>query len=207
MSKQIRKASIEDAIAFIDIKSTLSFKHVNGSTTTGGFLLGTDLNTYHHYIREASCLVAEVNNNIVGFGILFNDELLRNSSIWKRRSTANWLVDLQHYEKQVLCYFEQLAFLPGHRSLVLSLAYKLVNEMFMTGAQTLVTTTVREPIVNLAAIPFIRAVNGIHAGLIDEEYAFIGHIKSDIYFIERKKFYDQTRRHPLMPRIASNLIN
>lgn len=207
MSKQIRRANIEDADTFIEIKSTLSFKHVNGSTTTGGFLLGTNLKTYQLYIRDASCLVAEVNGKVVGFGILFNDKQLRNSDIWKRRANANWMIDLQLYENQILCYFEQLAFLPGHRSMVLSLAYKLVSEMFDGGAQTLVTTTVREPIVNLAAIPFIQAVDGIHAGQIDEEYAFIGHIKSDIYFIEKEKFYTHTHQHPLFPRLIANLTH
>lgn len=188
----------DDAAAFILIKNQLSFTQADGSTSKGGFLLGTDIDTYRKYIEQAHCLVAEVNEEVVGFGIIFRDEMLRNSDVWKRRHQANWQIDLTHYEHQKLCYFEQLAFLNGHRRLVISLAYHLVKWVFDLGYQTLFTTTVREPILNLAAIPFIRAVSGILAGNIDETYPVIGHINSDIYLLEAETFYVRTASHPLL---------
>jgi hypothetical protein len=198
MKSQIRIARPTDAPAFIAIKNQLSFTQTDGSTSKGGFLLGTDIDTYRYYIDNAFCLVAEVNEEIVGFGIIFSDEMLRSSDVWNRRHLANWFIDLSKYEHHRLCYFEQLAFLNGHRRLVISLAYHLVKWVFDIGYQTLLTTTVREPILNLAAIPFIKAVSGVHAGNIDEEYPLIGRIKSDIYLLEAASFYERTAKHPLL---------
>jgi hypothetical protein len=206
MKSQIRVARPGDAPSFISIKNQLSFTQSEGSTSKGGFLLGTDIATYREYINEAFCLVAEVDGEVVGFGIIFSDEMLRASDVWNRRHQANWFIDLPQYEHHRLCYFEQLAFLPGHRRLVISLAYHLVKRVFDRGYQTLLTTTVREPILNLAAIPFIRTVSGIHAGNIDEEYPLIGRIKSDIYLLEASSFYEQTAKHPLLGMVEGMTI-
>ena len=191
MSSLLRIAKKEDASSFIDIKNQLPITRADGTTTRGGFLLGTDLKTYEHYIETCFCLVAEVNHKVVGFGIIFDDDQLRRSHIWQRRELANWNVDLRHYESEMLCYFEQLAFLEGHKRLVIQLAYNLVKWAFRKNHSILFTTTVNKPITNLAAVPFINSVAGIKAGNIDEVYPSIGPINSDIYIIERQLFYKQ----------------
>lgn len=199
MSTIIRKAEWKDAPAFVRIKDQLPLTLTSGGSTKGGFLLGTDLKTYRNYIQNAYCLVATTGKNVVGFGILLPDRLLRESEVWKKRHWATWYVDLPVYEKQNLCYFEQLAFLPGHRKTVLKLSYNLMKWAFEEGHETLFTTTVNKPVLNLAAIPFIKAAGGIHAGNIDEVYPRIGAINSDIYLMASGVFFQKTEAHPLYP--------
>jgi len=204
MSTIIRRAVPEDAAAFVQIKDQLPLKLSDGGTTKGGFLLGTDLKTYKNYIKNAYCLVATTEAGLVGFGILLPDRLLRESEVWKKRQHADWYIDLPFYEKQNLCYFEQLAFLPGHRKTVLKLSYNLVKWAFDEGHQTLFATTVNKPVLNLAAIPFIKAAGGIHAGNIDEVYPRIGAINSDIYLMASGLFFQKAEAHPLYPVFAAN---
>jgi hypothetical protein len=143
----------------------------------------------------------------VGFGIIFPDAVLRGSDIWVRRHTAAWGVDLGYYEPQRLCYFEQFAFLSGYKRSAVALAYNLVKGAFNAGAQTLFTTTVNKPILNLAAIPFINAVDGIKAGNIDETYPVFGHINSDIYLVDAGVFFEKVRAHPLYEFCEANTID
>ncbi len=204
MSTIIRRALPEDAAAFVQIKDQLPLKLSDGGSTKGGFLLGTDLKTYQSYIQNAYCLVAATEQGVVGFGILLPDRLLRESEVWKKRHRAAWYIDLPFYEKQNLCYFEQLAFLPGHRKTVLKLSYTLVKWAFEEGHQTLFATTVNKPVLNLAAIPFIKAAGGIHAGNIDEVYPSIGAINSDIYLMASGLFFQKSAAHSLYPLFAAN---
>lgn len=205
MSTIIRRAVPEDAIAFVQIKDQLPLTLSDGSSTKGGFLLGTDLKTYRNYIKNAYCLVATTEQGVVGFGILLPDHLLRESEVWKKRHHAAWYIDLPFYEKQNLCYFEQLAFLPGHRKTVLKLSYNLVKWAFEEGHQTLFATTVNKPVLNLAAIPFIKAAGGIHAGNIDEVYPNIGAINSDIYLMASGLFFQKAQAHSLYPVFGQTL--
>lgn len=85
------------------------------------------------------------------------------------------------------------------------LAYNLVKWVFDLGYETLFTTTVKEPVLNLAAIPFINAVDGIKAGSIQEVYPKIGLINSDIYLIDSKAFDRKTKIHNLYPFFQNNL--
>ena len=179
----------------------------DGSTTTGGVLLGTDASTYRFFIEQAHCLVAEKEGQIVGFGIILPDHLLRTSDIWRKRAQATWQVNLEKYEPQRLCYFEQLAFLPGNKRLVLILAYNLVKWAFDLGCETLFATTVNQPVLNLAAIPFIRAVHGIKAGNIDEEYPLIGPINSDIFLLSSENFHQYSRTHKLFPFVSQHSVS
>lgn len=204
MNRKIRKARIEDAEAFIAIKDQLSFQKSDGSSTKGGFLLGTDLNTYRKYIRESLCYVAEVDEKVVGFGIVIHDEQMRASDIWTRRHQAKWTIDIDEYEQKKLCYFEQLAFLSGYRSLVVLLAYQMAKESLDSGAEFLFTTTVRKPIINLAAVPFILSVEGKKVGQIDEVYPIVGPILSDIYLVDLKFFKEKAKQHRLYSLIERN---
>lgn len=207
MNTIIRKAQVEDAEAFIAIKNQLPITLVDGETTTGGFLLGTDVETYRSYIETEYCLVAELNSEVIGFGIILSDKCLRESDVWEKRYDAKWNIDLSVYEEKRLCYFEQLAFLKGNRKSVLILAYNLVKWVFDKGYDTLFTTTVNKPILNLAAIPFIHAVSGIKAGNIDEVYPLIGQINSDIYLIEAEVFYEKVLTLPLSSFFQENTLS
>lgn len=194
-----------DAVWMHRIKEQLPIDLNGDATSKGGFLLGTTIEQYRHYIAEAHCLVAEVDDAVVGFGIIITNDALRRSDVWVRRQQASWNIELSKYEPLHLTYFEQLGFLAGYKRLAIKLAYKLIRTVFDEGCDALFTTTVHEPIKNLAAVPFIQAADGTLAGNIDEEYPVIGHINSDIYVIERAIFYESTARHPLYPFLTTAL--
>jgi len=207
MNSCIRVARKDDAKHFIEIKNQLTFETTNGNNSTGGFLLGTDLATYEFYITNGYCLVAEINHKVIGFGIILGDKLLRKSDLWQRKDEVNWDVDISCYQDKTIGYIEQLAFLKENRRLALKLAYNLAKWVFDKGTDALFTTTVNQPVVNLAALPFIHALSGIKIGEVDEFYPSFGPIKSDIHLIESNNFYKSTKSHPLFNYLNSDLIS
>lgn len=187
---KIRKAVEKDAPYFIEIKNQLTFQNVEGTTTKGGFLLGTDVEMYKTYIRNEIVLVAENAGKIIGFGIVLKDETVRKTDVWQKRNLVHWQVDIEKYSKQPICYFEQLAFIPGYSRAVIRLCYEIIQIAFQQHA-ALFTTTVEAPILNLAAVPYILRAGGTKIGVIEESYPIIGNITSSIYMILKKDFEDQ----------------
>lgn len=192
----LRRARPADAHSFFHLKERLPIPADSSETSKGGFLLGTTVDQYTTYINDAHCIVAEDGGEVIGFGIIIPDEMLRKTDIWTKRHNVDWNIPLETYERVRLSYFEQLAFLPNRRRLAVQLAYNLVKEVFNNNTQALFTTTVNKPIKNLAAIPFIKAANGIHAGNIDEYYPVVGAINSDIYIIDRSSFEQALKTRP-----------
>lgn len=197
MSMRMRRARIEDAALFAAIKDQLPMPLSDESTGSGGFLLGTDEPTYREYIKSSHCIVAEQAGNVTGFAIILPDTELRRSDVWQKRHLATWHVALEEYESQELCYFEQFAFLPGHKRSAVALAYLAASLAFDSSATTLFATSVSKPTLNLAALPFIHAAGGLHAGNIDEHYPIFGDINSDIWLVEKATFKKRADHHPL----------
>ncbi len=200
MRNLIRPSIPDDASDFLRIKERLALRSASGRSIQGGFLLGTDLETYKDYISSGNCLTAITDDEIVGFGIAFSDTIFRSTAIWHRRHLIQGDMDLTQWANRTMCYVEQLAVLPGHSRIALSLAYRLVEAMFRSGHDLMITTTVSQPCLNLAAVPLILAVGGHKIGQIDEMYPQIGPITSDIYIVEADQFEKQTRSNPV--RIA-----
>jgi hypothetical protein len=195
----IRKATLADAPAIFSLKEKLPLRSDGDKTSKGGFLLGTTLEKYVEYINDAYCLVAENRDEIIGFGIIIPDEMLRDTEMWQKRNLVDWKVNISAYEPMKLSYFEQFAFLPGNRRIAVRLAYNLVKKTFDSGAEALFTTTVHKPVKNLAAVPFIYSADGVFAGNIDEYYPIVGQINSDIYVMDRTAFANALVKHPLLP--------
>lgn len=189
MSIIIRNGRIEDASHFVKIKERLSFSNsVQNTGRSGGFLLGCDEETYANYIRYGDSLVCLKNDKMIGFGILFPDEILRQSDLWRQRSGAQWEVDPTPYESLKLSYVEQLAFLPGNRYYSSMVAMLLADRAFKNQCEALVATTVIHPVKNVSALPYILAAGGFGAGTINELYPNIGEIRSRIYVILYNNF-------------------
>lgn len=206
MSITIRKAIAGDEAAMLHIKNALPLKTADGKTVRGGFLLGTDEATYRQYIEDAICFVAEDDGRVVGFAIIFPDAMVRTSDVWARRGEATWHIDIEDWESKQLAYFEQFAFLPGYRRVAVVLAYNIIRHVFDAGADALFTTTVHEPVINLAPLPFIAAACGIKAGNINEVYPLVGHINSDIYLIEPDGFSIGVAQHALHSFFEANTL-
>ncbi len=203
---KIRKATTNDVEDFINVKNQLPFKYTDGRTSSGGFLLGTDKETYLKYIINDYCLVAENKSGIVGFGIMLRDESVRKSDVWTKRHQATWEIDIAEYESKKICYFEQLAFLKGHSRTVMSLAYNLTCWAFEEGHSYFFTTAVKYPVTNLAAVPYILKASGKKIGNIDEIYPVIGQINSDIYMIGATNFYATAKASKLRPFLDKHYI-
>ena len=203
MKQMIRRSVLNDALHFISIKNKLSMPLDSNTTTQGGFLLGTDLDTYKYYIKEGICYSALSFHEVVGFGIVLPNEVVRKSNLWGRRRAAGWNININEIEQNNIAYFEQLAFLNGHRKLVLRLAYKMAKVAFEGGAEFILTTTVKEPIKNLASLPFIHVVGGKKIGSIKENYIVVGELVSDIYLISKTAFHQKVQELPYYDLLTS----
>ncbi len=206
MKIKIRKAIASDVDGFVSIKDQLPLRYTDGRITRGGFLLGTDGKTYLHYILNDYCLIAEKDGHMIGFGIILKDSSVKRSDIWQRRFDAQWNIKIEDFEKKNICYFEQLAFVNGYSREVIKLAYNLVCWAFAAGHQHLFTTTVREPILNLAAVPYIIKASGSLVGHIHENYPLIGAIRSDIYKIDPDLMYRSVAQSALYPFLKTHYI-
>ena len=77
MKRLIRPSCLADAVHFVGIKERLPLDTESDHTQQGGFLLGTDLDTYQFYVDHGSCLSAEVGGEVVGFGIMLPNHLVK----------------------------------------------------------------------------------------------------------------------------------
>ncbi len=196
MNQRIRKSILQDAGHFVRIKNQLPLPAENTETARGGFLLGTGIDTYKFYIENGYCLTALDRDKIVGFGIILPKKIVEKSELWEKRNTVKWRVDFRKIENKNLGYIEQLAFVKTYRKLSAILSYNLVKKGFETGADYLLTTTVRKPVTNTAAIPYIKSIGGIKIGNIDEHYPEAGNINSDIYLMEKNLFFKKIKELP-----------
>ena len=206
MNQKIRVSILEDAEHFIRIKDNLPLNTNSEDTQQGGFLLGTDLETYQFYIQHGQCLTAISSDEIIGFGILLPNHLVKQSEVWEKRNSANWSIDLATIENSNIAYIEQMAFLRKNQKLVLILAYNLIHSAFEHGAEYILTTTVRKPVLNLAAIPLIRAAGGKKVGNIDEVYPQVGQINSDLYLMEKDVFYQTIKKRVIYDFLIANTL-
>ncbi len=204
MNHIIRKSELQDAPHFVRIKNALPLPATTNATKNGGFLLGTDIPTYQFYIEHGSCLTAEKDGKIIGFGIVLPNHIIRESELWKKRNSVNWAINIRLLEQSNIAYFEQLAFIQGRRKISMQLAYQVAKSAFDKGAEFILTTTVNKPIANKAAIPYITAIGGRKIGNIDETYPQVGAINSDIYLIAKNDFFNKLKKLPYYPILTSN---
>ena len=206
IKNNIKTSIPKEAKDFVKLKNKLPLPALGNSVTKGGFILGTNESTYQFYIEVGICLTAKSDDNIVGFGILLPDEIIRNGELWKKRKEVNWTIDIQLIESKNIAYIEQLAFIEGNKKLALKLAYNLINKAFVNGVDYVLTTTVRKPILNLAAIPLIRAAGGKLVGNINENYPGFNQVNSDIYLIKKENFYKNIEKLKIHSFLKKNEI-
>jgi len=206
MNPKIRTSTLVDAEHFIRIKECLPLNAESKQTKQGGFLLGTDIDTYKFYIQHGICFTAVAFEEIVGFGILLPNQIIRESELWEKRKTVDWSVDLATLENSNIAFLEQMAFLKGNRKLTLILSYNLAHAAFGNGADYILTTTVKKPVTNEAAIPLIHAVGGREVGNIDEIYPKVGMINSDIYLMDKTSFYQRIKKLAVHDFLMENAL-
>lgn len=206
MTIKLRPARKGDEADFYRIKKSLPMPLVN-ETARGGFLLGTNVETYRFFIENALVNVLEKEDKIVGFAVVLPDDLLRGSDLWKRKDEIEWEMDEPRdlIEKK-LCYFEQLAVLPGveRRFYGVALALVTLREAFETH-EAMFATIVLEPVFNRASIAFLESVGGKRVGATKEFYPEFGDLVSAIYSLERETFSEYLSKHPLKNKVLQQI--
>jgi ribosomal protein S18 acetylase RimI-like enzyme len=188
MAVTLRRATLQDAAAFLEIKAQLHLSRQ--SSRSGGFLLGTTQERYSYFVEHDEVWVLEDTSitKVVGFAIVLGDKTLRESELWQKKDHAELRPELVAVlEAQKLSYYEQLACLPSYRSYGKYLAFRALSES-LHHHQHLLTTVVRLPVHNRAALPFIDLVGFKKIGCIAEVYPEYGGVHSDIYHLSLGAF-------------------
>lgn len=193
---QLRRATPADLDAVLAIKRALPMPRSgpeHGETTSGGFLLGSDASTYAELLAVARLWLLEIDGAPVGFSVTLDDPVLRASPVWARQAQIEWQHDFDPVGAlgRRIGYFDQLAVLPRLRSRYwgAALALRALAELFEDEAHELVlTTTVLEPIINRAALPYLARVGARTVGRLAERYEGVGHIVSAIHAIEAVRY-------------------
>lgn len=189
MSGTLRRAQLRDLSAIIALKTELRL--CEGRSSAGGFLLGTTPDVYAEWIRTACFWVLEFPQGVSGFAIGLADETLRQSAIWTRRRELDCdPAFIAGLESKKIGYFEQLAVArdAASRRFAALLAMRVCDDLFGDGHEHIVTTTVREPVTNRAAWPFLRRAGATLIGTIDEVYPEAGAVRSDVHVIDAVDF-------------------
>ncbi|MDQ2745665.1 MAG: hypothetical protein M3T96_00175 [Acidobacteriota bacterium] len=207
MTLKLRAARKGDEAEFYRIKKNLPMPSAAIETARGGFLLGTNVETYRFFIENAFVNVLEKAGEIVGFAVVLPDALLRISDLWMRKNEIDWAdgepTDL--IEKQ-LCYFEQLAVLPDtkYRFYGVSLALATLRQAFETH-EAMFATTVVKPVCNRASVPLLESVGGQRVGCVNEYYPEFGDLVSAIYLLKREGFTASLAKHPLKAKVFQQI--
>ena len=186
-SYRVRPATLQDLDALITLKSDLMFTDTStdGISTTGGFLLGSDPQEYRYKLSTGLVWVLE-GERIEGLALVLGDQVFRESEIWKRRDLVRW--DTVPAYEQRFAYFDQLAVRPGlARTHVPLLASVALLDAYMDGVDALISTTVKRPIKNLAAVPYLTAIGAKIVGELDETYPDFGDLTSDVWRVDRHR--------------------
>lgn len=186
----LRRATLDDIDAMLAVKKVLMMPLANGATPLGGFLLGSSREQYALFVEHAVVYILEDSGAdlVAGFSIALPDSIIRASDLWQRKEMIAWhQLDWKNVEQEKVGYFEQLAVVPERRYRLYApaLALRTLLALFESGHHHLFTTVVRKPLHNLAAVPLLEGIGARIVGEIDEEYAEVGHILSDIYYLDR----------------------
>jgi ribosomal protein S18 acetylase RimI-like enzyme len=188
----LRRATAADLDAIVAIKRGLPMPS-GDRTTVGGFLLGSAEEVYRELLEVARVWVLEVGGEPVGFSLTLDDAVLRGSPLWARRERIEWEPDFDVELAQQLrvAYFDQLAVLPAVRRRYWGAAlalHALAEQFDEAGHDLVLTTTVVEPIVNRAALPYLARVGARICGRIEEHYPDAGRVLSAIYAITEPRY-------------------
>lgn len=164
---RLRRAVAEDAPALLNIKRALRLPP-DGEPGRGGFLLGTTLEQYRHFIAHDWVLIAESAEGIVGFAVVLDHETLQRSDVWRKRAAVQFTVPASAFGTRP-AYFEQLAFLlhPEARTYAKYVSF-LSAKRALEQHDGVLTTVVRKPFHNRAVLPFLSVTGFERVGEIEE---------------------------------------
>ena len=182
---KLRRAIDQDVPGMLALKKQLAFQVQDGQSTRGGFLLGTTAQGYREKLRDGLVWILE-DTQLEGFAIVLPDASFKQSEVWQSRHAVSGDVPIDAFEAMSLGYFDQLAVRPGaSRRYSAALALTAMVDLMQTGVDAMITATVVEPVVNLAAVPLVKRMGGVCIGRLDEHTPEVGDLVSDIWVVAR----------------------
>lgn len=183
---ELRRGGLDDIDDMLAIKRALPLSREGPSTRRGGFILGTDRAGYRQLVTVGRVWLLRLDGQTVGYATAYPDPVLRASELWSRRERIVW----QGFEPaaildQPLALFDQLAVLPGSRARFYGTALALCTMLdLLDDHRHVLTTVVHAPVMNLAALAFVRRIGGRLVGELDEHYPEAGEIRSGLYCLD-----------------------
>lgn len=179
----LRRAALPDVPAMMAIKQRLRLDPEQ-EPARGGFLLGCSAERYAALVAAANVLVLEIGGEPAGFAVTLPDPVLRASDLWSRRERIRWNAgQAAPPEAESVAYFDQLAVSPGAPRLhAAALAFAAVRMLAEAGHRHLYATTLRAPVANRAALPFLEAFGARALAVVEEDYPDVGRVVSDLHY-------------------------
>lgn len=187
--RAVRRGEPADLDAMAALREARAWRDDAPSGAPGGFLLGSDRDQYREHVAHGRVMVSQGRDGgIDAFSVVLDDDAFRASELWARRRHADVPAELvARFERARLAYFDQLVARPGRAWAGARLAFHhLVAAMRRHDA--LLATTVVEPVVNGAALPFLREVGFEVVGHVEEAYPRIGRLRSAVHLLTRDAF-------------------
>ena len=187
--RAVRRGELGDLDCLAALRAARAWRDGAPRGAPGGFLLGSDREQYRAHLALGHVMVSLAHDGgIDTFSVILDDADFRASDLWARRHHAEVPAELvTQFEDARLAYFDQLVARPGCGWASARLAFIHVVDT-MRRHDALLATTVVEPVVNSAALPFLRAF-GFHViGYVDEAYPRIGRLRSALHLLTRDAF-------------------
>lgn len=187
--RAVRPGEPADLDGLVALREARAWRADAPPAAAGGFLLGSDRELYRDHIAHDRVMVAPaVGGGLDVFSVVLDDTAFRASELWERRRHADVPAELvARFEDARLAYFDQLVARPGRAWAGARLAFHHMVDA-MRRHDALLATTVVEPVVNGAAVPFLREVGFEVVGHVEETYPRIGRLRSAVHLLTRDAF-------------------
>ena len=187
-SDGVRRGQLADLDALVALREIRAWRGTS-SSAPGGFLLGSDRAHYGEHVVHGRVMVSiGRDGGIAAFSVVLDDDAFRASELWESRHHADVPVDLMaRFEGARLAYFDQLVAHPGRGWASARVAFRHAVDA-MQRHDALLATTVIEPVINGAALPFLRELGFEVVGHVEEVYPRIGRLRSAVHLLARDAF-------------------
>lgn len=199
----LRRATLTDLDAMLALEASLPMSRQAADTRAGGFLLDADPDRLRAYLGIGCVWLLELGGQLAAFSLALDDPSLRASPLWAQRERIAWapafeprLRALEGEDPPRVAYLHQLAAQPARRPRYWSAALGLraLFDLFDERDHAIVlTTTVREPVLNRAALSYLARVGAREVGSLDERYPELGRLRSSVHAIEVADFHAAIR--------------
>lgn len=199
----LRRATLADLDAMLALEAGLPMSRHAADTQAGGFLLDADPERLRAYLGVGCVWLLELGGELAAFSLALDDASLRASPLWAQRERIEWapafearLRELEGDDPPRVAYVHQLAALPSRRARYwgAALGLRSLFELFdERGHELVLTTTVREPVLNRAALSYLARVGAQEVGQLDEHYPGLGRLRSSVHAIEVADFHAAIR--------------